>query len=549
MERALSHRIVTSSSSDIASPHRAGGAVIIIGQRATCARVERQLDLLDPRPVTIGWVLATSHRPAGRGGAADGGKHGRGSAGDGASAAGHAPPILGAVDEMEAILARRRPALAIVSLPAAMTDLIQSIRTRLRRAGVPDRFFPTIEDQLDGVGPRTHFTVDVNDLLARPPRVIDEQSVAGLLAGRRVLITGAGGSIGSELARRAARYDPSGLFLVERSENALFEIDRQIARFHPALPRRPILHDVVLADATRGLFNAVRPEIILHAAAHKHVPMMEDHPAAAVDNNLFGTKSVADAAIGCRAERFVMISTDKAVNPTSIMGATKRLAEMYIQDAHRRAVTAFSMVRFGNVLGSSGSVLDVWARQVAEGGPLTVTDPRMTRYFMTIPEAAALVLQAAALADPIAAEAEVFVLNMGDPVNVLDMCCRYAAAHGLTAVLDHGTSENSPSSTPGAIRVVITGARPGEKLFEELARDSESLRPTRHRDIDIWGLPQPDPQDIERMVRCLSPDIRSSDPNELAEEIRGLVPEMRRPLVQARRGSTEDFRLESVSPV
>jgi FlaA1/EpsC-like NDP-sugar epimerase len=288
-----------------------------------------------------------------------------------------------------------------------------------------------------------------------------------------------------------------------------------------------LLHDVVDQGRTLGHFQAHRPQVIFHAAAHKHVPMMEDHPAAAVDNNLFGTKSVADAAEAVGAERFVMISTDKAVNPTSIMGATKRLAELYVQRLNQDSHTGFSIVRFGNVLGSSGSVLDTWARQIADGGPITVTDPRMTRYFMTIPEAAALVIQSAALVDPADRHGEVFLLDMGKPVRVVDLARRFIEAHGLTPVLDDNTA---PAGVSGCVPILFTGARPGEKLFEELAFDAEAMRPTRHPDINIWMLPPPDVRYVENMIRELSPHHRRHDATKLSAEIRHLVPEMRQPI-------------------
>jgi FlaA1/EpsC-like NDP-sugar epimerase len=415
--------------------------------------------------------------------------------------------------------------LALISLPAAMKDKITALRTRLRKLGVPDRFMPTLEDQIAGVGPRTHLDVDLAALLNRPPRSIDHAAVRQVIQGKRVLITGAGGSIGSELARIVARFEPAQLVLVDRSENALFEIDRQIARSAPNLLRRALLHDVVDQSSTIAHFRELKPQVVFHAAAHKHVPMMEDHPAAAVDNNLFGTKSVADAADAVAAERFVMISTDKAVNPCSIMGATKRLAELYVQHINRRSATAFSMVRFGNVLGSSGSVLETWARQIADGGPVTVTDPRMTRYFMTIPEAASLVIQSAALVDLNSSCGEVFLLNMGEPVRVLDMAQRFIHAHGLEPAL--------PGSMPlgvGHIGIIFTGARPGEKLHEELAFDSEAMRPTRHPDILIWELAPPSEGVVEAIVRQLSPRQRHADARQLAMQVRRCIPEAAQPV-------------------
>ncbi len=442
---------------------------ILIGSEQTCSRLERQLDLLPDRPVTLGWVVA---RP---GGEPD------------------SPGVLGTLHDLESIVRSSRPDLALVSLPAPAAGLITTIRTRLRRLGVQDRFMPTLEDQLDGVGPRSRMEIEPGALLDRPARPIDEAPIRQAMAGRRILITGAGGTIGTELARLACRFDPEHLVLVERSENALFEIDRQIARRSPGLPRTALLHDVVDAAATLRHFRRLRPQVVFHAAAHKHVPMMEDHPAAAVDNNVFGTRSVADAAAAAGAERFVFVSTDKAVRPTSVMGATKRLAELYVSDLSRRSDTAFAIVRFGNVLGSTGSVLDVWTSELAEGGPLSVTDPRMTRYFMTISEAAALVMQSAALVDPAGRRATVFVLDMGEPVRIIDLAQRFIAHHGLE----------------GAVGIVVTGARPGEKLHEELACESEPLQPTDHPAIRAWSPAggAADPRLIDEMLRELAPEL------------------------------------------
>jgi FlaA1/EpsC-like NDP-sugar epimerase len=478
---------------------------ILIGPAASCDLLERQLALLPTPPVVLGRIHVGPETAPGAG-----------------------APVLGSLEQLESICATRRPALALVTLPAPMSELLTSIRTRLRRLGVADRFMPALEDQLAGVGPRTEIDVDLQRLIGRPPRRIDEDSIRAVVGGRTVLVTGAGGSIGSELCRIIARYGPGKLVFVERSENALFEIDRQIARRHPNLARRAALHDVVDAEATLALFREEEPDIVFHAAAHKHVPMMEDHPGLAVDNNLFGTKSAVDAAIAVGSERFVMVSTDKAVNPTSIMGSTKRLAELYIQHVNRTAGTACSLVRFGNVLGSSGSVLETWKKQIQDGGPVTVTDPRMTRYFMSIPEAAALVIQAAALTDRSAKSGEVFVLDMGEPFRIVDLVSRFISMHGLAPVFP-GASAGGEQGTAGArhgeIAVTFTGARPGEKLFEELALDAETIRESRHPDIRIWGLPTPDPSWVEHMVETLAPSRRSRDGARVAALVRELVPE------------------------
>ncbi|MDY7110613.1 MAG: polysaccharide biosynthesis protein [Planctomycetota bacterium] len=487
---------------------------ILIGLPPALERLERQLDLLPDRPVTLGWILAP-----GTAGSA-------GSDRDAESSA-ETAPILGRLDELETIVARRRPAMALISLPAAMSGLITRIRTRLRRLHVPERFMPTLEDQLAGVGPRTHLDIDLSALLDRPRRAIDEAAVGGVIAGKRVLITGAGGSIGSELARIVARFGPRKLLLMDRAENALFEIDRQIARFQPSLPRKALLHDVVDSEETLELCRRHQPEIIFHAAAHKHVPMMEDHPALAVDNNLFGTKSIADAADEIRAERFVMISTDKAVNPSSIMGATKRLAELYVQWINQRSATAYSMVRFGNVLGSSGSVLEIWSKQIADGGPVTVTDEAMTRYFMTIEEAATLVIQSAALVDGSATGGEVFLLDMGEPIRIVDLARRFIDRHGLTP---RGEGEAPANDGTAFMPIVFTGARPGEKLHEQLAFDAECMEPTRHADINIWRLPSPDEGLIKDILSALSPELRQPDAAVLADQIRRLARSTPRPV-------------------
>lgn len=493
---------------------------VLIGQPQTCRQLEQQLNLLDSRPVSLGWILT--------------------SCGDGFAASidlSNDGPVLGTIDELESILARRRAAVALISLPAVMTEAIAQIRTRLRKLGVPDRFMPTLEDQIAGIGPRTQIDVDLAALIGRPARQIDATAVRRIIEGKRVLVTGAGGSIGSELCRLVAKFNPQQLAMIERSENALFEIDRQIARKHPALARKAILHDVVDAAATLSEFRTLQPQVVFHSAAHKHVPMMEDHPAAAIDNNLFGTVSVADAADDVGCERFVMISTDKAVNPTSVMGATKRLAEIYVQGLNHRSRTGYAIVRFGNVLGSSGSVLDTWARQIADGGPITVTDPRMTRYFMTIPEAAALVAQAAALVEPESKEGDVYLLDMGEPFKIVDLACRFIQQHGLTPSVQGGVGEPSTlaafvqgglATTSGSIPIVFTGIRPGEKLYEELVFDAQCMRPTRHPDIAIWALPEPDAREIEYIVRKLDPNTRNRDPKSLADDIHSLVPENKR---------------------
>lgn len=440
--------------------------------------------------------------------------------------------ILGLAHQVDEFITPDAVDSVIISLPAAMSEAVTALRTSVRRLGVPDRFFPTIEDQLAGVGPRAQLEINVADLIDRAPQPIDEAAVKLVITGRVVLITGAGGSIGSELARRCARFNPAELVLMERSENALFEIDRQIARLAPTLRRRALLHDVTDAPRTAALCAEIAPQVIFHSAAHKHVPMMQDHPVEAIRNNFFGTVAIADAAAASRCERFVMISTDKAVNPTSIMGATKRLAELYVQHMNQRHTrTIFRMVRFGNVLASSGSVLPTWADQIRQGGPVTVTHPDMTRYFMTIPEAASLVIQAAALEDR--KGGEVLLLDMGKPINILDMAKRYIRAHGLEPRVEDKPQASSPRPQAHQIPIIFTGIRPGEKLFEELACDGESMVPTAHPGIHIWTMQPPDAAYVLKITQTLSRCCERSDGAEAESTIRTLLPEMMGPSVIA----------------
>jgi FlaA1/EpsC-like NDP-sugar epimerase len=429
-------------------------------------------------------------------------------------------PVLGDFGVVgRGFMARHGVDQFVVSLPVTMRQQLADLSRALGALGANWRFVPTLVDLLAGRlrvpagawggGPvdqegrggegseeggggwsRVQLVsdaqapgwIDTVALIGREPQPLDEGAIRGTIAGRCVLITGAGGSIGSELSRQVARYGPSKLVLVERSENALFEIDRAVARLQPRVARAAELHDVTDAGGTLGLVKRHRPDVIFHAAAHKHVPMMEDHPAQAVENNFFGSKSIADAAVEAGVGRFVMISTDKAVNPSSVMGATKRLAEMYIQHLNARGRCVFCMVRFGNVLGSACSVLPIWGQQLSAGGPITVTHPEMRRYFMTIPEAAGLVLQSATFSRG----GEVFVLDMGEPIRIVDLARRFVALHGLEAGVDVG--------------IEYTGVRPGEKLYEELAYGSEDLAGTPHRSVRVWRTGPPDAGRIQQIV-------------------------------------------------
>lgn len=433
-------------------------------------------------------------------------------------AAAHSAPglPLGDATDLEALLEKSGAEIVAICLPAGLHALAGQLARRAEASGQTVRLLATVADQLHGrtaASSGGRVTIDVNHLLDRPARPVDEIAIGRTLHAQRVLITGAGGSIGSELAKIAAGYGPAELLLMDRSENGLFEIDRRLAAEHPGIARRLLLHDVTQAQRTAALLRRHRPGVIFHAAAHKHVPMMEDHPRQAIINNFFGTRSVADAARAAGCGKFVMVSTDKAVNPSSVMGATKRLAELYIQHLNSLGGTEFSMVRFGNVLGSACSVAPIWTEQLAGGGPITVTDPRMTRYFMTIPEAATLVIQAASLDD---GGGRIFVLDMGDPIRILDLANRFVRMHGLEPGRD--------------VKIAITGARPGEKLFEELAYDSENMQPTAHASVRILKTePQP-PDQILRTVRLMRKLARCEDPLRIIRSLRQTLPEMVQPI-------------------
>lgn len=428
------------------------------------------------------------------------------------SAATHPPEIIGAVTDADdqatidpsiAVLGRfaqaaelaaaHRADAVLIGLPARQSAQAQGLIAELDHRQIAWRLTPSIDDQLAGrlrgvLAPLIHATIDPQVLIDRQPRALDEGAIRRLVGGKVVLITGAGGSIGSQLARTVARFEPASLVLVERAENPLFEIDQQIHHIFPQLNRSAVLHDVADSAKTLAVVMAHKPDVIFHAAAHKHVPMMEDHPSAAVENNFYGTRAIADAAAKTGVDRFVMISTDKAVNPSSVMGATKRLAELYIQYLNARSDTTFSMVRFGNVLGSNCSVLTIWSRQLAHGGPITVTDPNMTRYFMTIPEAAGLVIQSAAYSNwRNTGGGEVFLLDMGEPINILELSRRFIHWHGLEPELD--------------VAIAITGVRPGEKLFEQLAYDGEDMIETPHESIRIWRTAPPDAARMQQIVQ------------------------------------------------
>lgn len=375
-------------------------------------------------------------------------------------------PVVGTLTDLSRSLDIYHVDQVIIAIPSAPGRVVRLVTDGCRQHGISFRTMPGIYELLGGkVSVSRLREVDIADLLRREPTHIDEEIVGAAIGGRVVLVTGAGGSIGRELCRQIVRWGPSELILMGHGENSIFEALIELRENFPALLIRPVIADVRDKNRLISVFKRHRPDIVFHAAAHKHVPMMESNVEEAVTNNIFGTCNVVDIALECGVERLVMVSTDKAIRPVNIMGATKRVAEMVVLDAALRSGRAFSVVRFGNVLGSRGSVVPLFKRQIARGGPVEITHPDMRRYFMTIPEAVHLVLQAASMGQG----GETFVLNMGEQVRILDLAEDLIRLSGLEPGRD--------------IEIVFTGIRPGEKLSEDLFEGENPFKKTRHPDI------------------------------------------------------------------
>jgi O-antigen biosynthesis protein WbqV len=401
----------------------------------------------------------------------------------------HGQPILGSVDQTGAVLARLRsegrlPNTVVVTDSDIAGSRLATLLAQADAEGVPVRRAPRPTALQSAPGTTMELApVAIEDLLNRPQVPLDRDGMARLVRGRRVLVTGAGGTIGAELARQVAALGPSLLVLLDNGEYALWQIDLELAESQPALPRQARIADIRDEARIRAIFDEVRPELVFHAAALKHVPMVEANAVEGLLTNASGTRNVADAARSAGAQAMVFISTDKAVNPSSVMGASKRLAEMYVQALDVAALHGGGMrcvtVRFGNVLGSTGSVVPLFRRQLEHGGPLTVTHPDMQRYFMTVREAVGLVLQAtvvglAGLSLPEAEQGGIFVLDMGEPVKIVDLARQMIRLAGLKVL------ENDAPDVQGGIRIAYSGLRPGEKLFEELFHGEEAPVPTGH---------------------------------------------------------------------
>ncbi len=421
----------------------------------------------------------------------------------------HGLDVLGTRTDLPAIVAERGVDQAIIAISDADGRTIRDLTERCRAAGIEAHIIPGVYELIGGKVELSRLRpVQIEDLLRRDPVELDTSAIAELTRGRTVLVTGAGGSIGGELCRQLARFEPRRLVLAEQSENALWAIHRELLPAHPDIEVVPAIVDVCDAERIEALVGELRPTLVFHAAAHKHVPMMEANPGEAVKNNVFGTKVVADACARLGVERFVLVSTDKAVNPSSVMGGTKRVAERYVHHLAETTGRVFVSVRFGNVLGSTGSVVPVFEEQIAAGGPVTVTHPDMTRYFMTIPEASQLVIQAAALGTG----GEVFLLDMGEPVRIIDLARDLIRLSGLEPDVD--------------VEVVCTGIRPGEKLFEELELDSEDTDRTSHPSIAVSTTAGATWHEVHADLDRLRQAADSGQLAPVRAALRAIVPEM-----------------------
>ncbi len=394
----------------------------------------------------------------------------------------------------------------IIAMPSAPPSETRRIVEMCRQAEVETRILPGLYELIDGkVSINQLREVSLEDLLGRDPVKLDTNSISGYIAGRSVLVTGAGGSIGSELCRQIMRFRPSRLILLGKGENSIFTIQQELARKVDGVEVVAVIADVREQGRMKGVFEQFKPEVVFHAAAHKHVPLMESNVSEAVANNVFGTKCVAELSAAYGVKTFVLVSSDKAVNPTSVMGATKRTAELVIQNLAQLTETKYVAVRFGNVLASRGSVIPLWKQQISKGGPITVTHPEATRYFMLIPEAVQLILQAGALGNG----GEIFVLDMGKPVKILDLANDLIRFSGLSPGVD--------------IDIEFVGLRPGEKLYEELLTEEEGLTKTVYEKIFV-GQPQPiDRQSLQNSMDRLKQGSTTGDDVSLRDELDGLV--------------------------
>lgn len=420
----------------------------------------------------------------------------------------HGIPIAGKISDIRHMVSKYKPDEILIAIPSASRTKIREIVENIRKTQVPVRIIPDMLESAHSVVLKQIRNVRIEDLLGREPVRVDLTEVAGYLKGERVLVTGAGGSIGSELCRQIAEFQPEKLLILGRGENSIYEIDQELNfTYGSKLKKLPIIADIKDRAKMEQVFRDYQPSVVFHAAAHKHVPLMENAPEEAVKNNVFGTKNVAELSKKYGVKRFVLISTDKAVNPTNVMGATKRVAEMIVQNLARTSHrTKYCAVRFGNVLGSRGSVIPLFKKQIQRGGPVTITHPEMTRFFMTIPEAVSLVIQAGAMGE----KGEVFILDMGEPVKIYDLAMELIRLSGFRPELD--------------IPIAFTGIRPGEKLYEEILTEEEGTSATKHKRIYVGRPNGVNWEQLPEDLAFLDKWVTQADRYKVVEKLQQMVP-------------------------
>jgi FlaA1/EpsC-like NDP-sugar epimerase len=445
--------------------------------------------------------------------------------------------VMGTVADLPSVLRARHIEMVVVADPDIPGRVLREIARVCTESAVRVKTLPGLSDVQSGARPSLAQMRDIRieDLLGREPVQLDLEELGAFLRGQRILVTGAGGSIGSELVRQVSEYGPAEMVLLDHAENGLYFIHNEILSQRPGFAAHAIVCDIRDARGIDACFARFRPTVVFHAAAHKHVPLLESSPREAVLNNIVGTRNLVDAADRTGVAKFVLISTDKAVNPTSVMGASKRVCEMLLQSASRRSRTRFCAVRFGNVLGSDGSVIPLFQRQIQRGGPLTVTHPEARRYFMSIPEAVRLVLQAGAMGKG----SEVFVLDMGEQVRIQDLARQLVRLAGLREGED--------------IEIVFTGLRPGEKMYEELHSHTERTRMTRHERILTWELESKEEGQLRSEVAELERLAEIGEPAPVKAQLHRIVPEYREPTPEELRlqpaPATPDVQLPAAAAV
>lgn len=426
----------------------------------------------------------------------------------------HGVPVIGTVGESSAVLEALGIHQVILAIPSASEQRRQQVMKLLsRQDGMHISTLPNVVDLMERKPIRTQLReLRIEDLLGREPVQLNAAPVDEFLGGKVVLVTGGGGSIGSELCRKIAKHSPKKLIILDVYENSAYDIQQELKGLYGGkLDLSVEIASMRDWEQIHSIFAKYRPDIVFHAAAHKHVPLMEANPQEAVWNNVFGTLNVVRAADESRVRKFILISTDKAVNPTSVMGATKRLCEMILQSMNGRSSTCFASVRFGNVLGSNGSVVPLFKRQIAAGGPVTITDKRIIRYFMTISEAAQLVLMAGAMAQ----KNELFVLDMGQPVKILDLAENLIRLSGFEPYRD--------------INIVEVGLRPGEKLYEELLISGRNIKKTENDQIYVESQPPVTPEEMELKLKMLKNALSRNEPADIRVALHAVIPTFHEP--------------------